>query len=348
MEIITQGYLVPEGEAESLVAVSDARKFMASNPPKRPVTRQVEQTSAVANMQGKTVTADAALKKEQEEPKVSAQALGYPLLLMQFAENPTLKFIIPVQLSYISLIAAQRAQYGAQPRGAISLATFLPYRGWGKWSYSDACDNATPSKKRKRGEQGDLPTRDKDFKLGGFNIAPGPVEQLLITFTGVPEIEGKAVEAIVQKIEETTGTAKVPTVAIVDTPSVDEAIPTITEAETVPVALSTGETCPNGQAEVSVAGKQSVSAEVLPEVEPLVGTSSVEPAALIEEESGRRSQRPVKRVKWNLDGSINEASAGSQAAETGIDMDDNDDDPTKSLRARIFCRLVCICGTERI
>lgn len=150
-----------------------------------------------------------------------------PVLLISFEENPSTKFAIPVQLSFISYSNSQAPPEADSPGVAdnmlsqgeddtITIEMFLPCRGWGKWENAPDLSRhyRTITTRRKQGHvysHGSaehkmllpLPVDAKnDFgPIGGINIPAGFLEPIAISLTDLEAEASKQVRNLVREIE---------------------------------------------------------------------------------------------------------------------------------------------------
>lgn len=149
------------------------------------------------------------------------------MLLVSFEENPSTKFAIPVQLSFISYSNSQAPPEADSPGvtdnmlsqgedDTITIEMFLPCRGWGKWENTPDLSRhyRTITTRRSKGNiYGHAAAEHKmllplpvdaknDFgPIGGVSIPAGFLEPIAISLT---DLEGEAstrVRNIVREIE---------------------------------------------------------------------------------------------------------------------------------------------------
>lgn len=150
-----------------------------------------------------------------------------PLLLVSFEENPSTKFAIPVQLSFISYSNSQAPTATDSPGvtdnmlsqgedDTITIEMFLPCRGWGKWENAPDLSRhyRTISTRRKQGHvYGHAASEHKmllplpvdaknDFgPIGGICIPAGLLEPVSISLTDLGAESCVRVRNIVREIE---------------------------------------------------------------------------------------------------------------------------------------------------
>jgi hypothetical protein len=239
VEILDKGYDLPLDRALAERAAGDVMGYIRSGAKKRPgvgTGRLV--MPAVAT---KTATASPSMvctpsKTGPVPGKPLPPVPDYPLILISFAENPAVKFVLPFPFAYISYHPTEStppvpsilpvtlppppvlSQGSRTPTttpavrpvpgrtGHMLLSTFLPSKGWGRWFPEN---EATSESARKRSRRKDpsahtrlgLPKEDRDYSIGGCTIPAGGVEPLTIRFEDMAEVTWMGVRVVGREME---------------------------------------------------------------------------------------------------------------------------------------------------
>lgn len=147
-----------------------------------------------------------------------------PLLLLSYKENPSTKFLVPVQFSLMEFCqmktttATQQSMTTGLTPGTIDLliTMFLPCRGWGRWENAPDLTRSyrTVTTRRKKGNSyAESASQDKmlrplpvdpksDFgPIGGISIPAGMLEPVEIALTGLTHNICARVRALATEIE---------------------------------------------------------------------------------------------------------------------------------------------------
>lgn len=147
-----------------------------------------------------------------------------PLLLLSFKENPSTKFLVPVQFSLMEFCqmktptATQQSMTTDLAPETIDLliTMFLPCRGWGRWEKAPDLTRSyrTVTTRRKKGNSyAESASQDKmlrplpvdsksDFgPIGGISIPAGMLEPVEIALTGLTQSTCTRVRALATEIE---------------------------------------------------------------------------------------------------------------------------------------------------
>ena len=236
VEILNGGWDLPDHVGLAERAAGDAMGYLRSGPrrlvvngialgvggmPLRPLatttTKPKTKSSASVNKKVSTAIARPPAPAPPAIPAgPTAPVPEYPLILISFAENPALKFVLPVPLAYMSYAptdvpgvetAPQPAAATAfQRNGRVLCSTFLPSRGWGRWEPENAHSTDQARKRRRKDHSAHarlgLPKEDKEYMIGGCVVPPGPVEPLTIKFEGVTSSTWTTLNRVANEVEE--------------------------------------------------------------------------------------------------------------------------------------------------
>ena len=246
-------------------------------------------------------------------------------------------------------------------------STFLPSKGWGRWTPENEASSESARKRRRKDFSSHarlgLPKEDRDFSLGGCTIPPGAVEPVTIRFEDMGEYTWFALKAV-EKETETCLEQRRRRLEQEKEKEVERAKKTAekkNEAELVVPAVGTENGTDDSERKMEAEDEDMIVCQkpgtasvkkVAPAVEPEKTTTIVETApADVPEPSGpspKRPKRDSKKKRWS-DGeedivptSINARTA--KAATNHVEPEDEavveGDDPSKSFKARVFNQLV--------
>ncbi|GHJ87676.1 hypothetical protein NliqN6_4078 [Naganishia liquefaciens] len=149
-----------------------------------------------------------------------------PLFLLSFKENPTTKFLIPVQLSLMEFCQLKTTAVPLQSRTIdrqiapetmdLVITMFLPCRGWGRFEKTPDLTRSyrtVTTRRIKAHSYGESASQDKmlrplpadpksDFgPIGGISIPAGMLEPVEISLTGLTQNISTRVRALATEIE---------------------------------------------------------------------------------------------------------------------------------------------------
>lgn len=150
-----------------------------------------------------------------------------PLLLLSFDENPSTKFLVPVQLSVIAYSRSKsaitrspttttRQQIPQTENDTMSISMFLPCRGWGKWENAPDLTRTYRTITTRRKQGNDYPDSSSGHKMlrplpadpksdfgpiGGISIPAGMLEPVTVTLSGLAPNTYARVRTLAREIE---------------------------------------------------------------------------------------------------------------------------------------------------
>jgi hypothetical protein len=388
VEILNGGWDLPDHIVLAERAAGDAMGYLRSGPrrlvvngialgvgglPLKPLPSTKTKAKSAASASKKTSTSIA----RPPAPAPPATPAGptapvpeYPLLLISFAENPALKFVLPVPLAYMSYTPNDVPEFETAPQpstptpqrnGRMLCSTFLPSRGWGRWEPENATSTDQARKRRRKDHSAHarlgLPKEDKEYMIGGCTVPPGPVEPLTIKFEDVTSSTWTTLSRVAKEVEECLEERrrkqeverekeverfKARKIALEKAEQAEaEKKQEDKDKEDVQMADPA-----SGGSEVAREGSTSVSMPKESVEDDMIVVQATEITA---DPSPKRPKRESKKKRWS-DGeeetvkpsaaSRQKVSVSTRQIELEEEVAVDGDDPSKSFKARIFNQLV--------
>jgi hypothetical protein len=355
VEILSKGFVLPRNHQEGELAAGDPvtylnRVISAKEARANATTARIQSVNPAATPVTPTTSTPSGPK--------------YPLVVISFAENPTMKFVLPTPFAYMSFRPEAASLTNGQSinslpvvrkRGRMICSTFLPSKGWCRWM------SPSSESTRKRKSRTEIPvSSEKPFGLAGMVVPPGSIEPVNIRFEDMAEQTWMHLSKIARIVDDCLADERAEDKKKLELDKKREEEKKRRDDEKEAEKQKLREKEEEQRAEREKVTQVAATEEQDEDIEDVIvvrSTVPTEPAPPVPADSGsavagtapedhpdhpsKRPKRDIKRKRWS-EGEEADAERPKQKTPRQEHKEDvvEDDDPEKSFKSRVFKQLV--------